>query len=85
MKLSVPAATIVAMALYSKSAAAFSISKQQLGRHAAKIIGATAYLSNTPFQLTYGSNPFNPTLSIDVGSNTLSIDVPSSNNVVINN
>jgi hypothetical protein len=52
MKLSVPAATIVAMAFYSKSAAAFSISKQQLGRHAAKIIGATAYLSNTPFQVS---------------------------------
>jgi len=52
MKLSVPAATISAMAFYGSTSAAFSLGRQHLGRkvvgNAAKIFGATAYLAHGP-------------------------------------
>jgi len=54
MKLSVPAATIVAMALCPKSIAAFSLlgKQQSFSRHAAKLIGATNILSNSNFYVS---------------------------------
>ncbi len=73
MKLSVPAATIVAMAFYSKSIAAFSLGKQQFGRHAAKIIGATYLSSNTHHITHVSATKKNPIRSFTASSTSLSM------------
>lgn len=60
MKLSLPSATITAMALYGSTSAAFSIGRQNLGRkvvsNAAKVFGATAYLAQAPMQVSAARN-----------------------------
>ena len=60
MKLSVPASTIIAMALYGTSSAAFSLGRQTMGRkvvsNAAKIFGATAYLGYSPVAASAANN-----------------------------
>ena len=62
MKLTVPSATIFAMAFYSSSAAAFSMSKQHLGRNvvsnAAKIFGATYLSAQAPVSVFAAKGAF---------------------------
>jgi len=60
MKLSVPSATIIAMAFYGSTSAAFSLGRQNIGRkavgNAAQIFGATAYLAHGPVAVSAAKN-----------------------------